>query len=209
MFVHGGGWAFGSIEASLGLSRKLAELFGQPVISVRYRLAPEHQFPAALNDVKAALAAIGPEIVVGASAGATLALQATAGTETSTVKHAVLLYGVWQYEGFHDSRDPFLTASALKQHLRRYAPGLEPEAVRVDLSRLPQTLKLLLVCGEEDLLFAANQALANSLAHQAELLSAPNKGHGFLNNWSDDAGTCAILHRIRSWAKPEIEHRWS
>src|SRR5215831_5581687 len=50
VYLHGGGWVTGSIETHDGLCRRLA--LGVPcrVVSVDYRLAPEHRFPAAVDD---------------------------------------------------------------------------------------------------------------------------------------------------------------
>jgi acetyl esterase len=56
LFVHGGGWALGSIENSDNLCRALCQESDAVIASVDYRLAPEHRFPAALDDVYAALA---------------------------------------------------------------------------------------------------------------------------------------------------------
>lgn len=51
LYVHGGGWTLGSIATYDSLARGLAERVPAMVISVDYRLAPEHPFPAALEDV--------------------------------------------------------------------------------------------------------------------------------------------------------------
>jgi acetyl esterase len=53
--VHGGGWMYGSIEAADRVSRRIADRSGCAVLAVGYRLAPEHQFPAALEDVETVL----------------------------------------------------------------------------------------------------------------------------------------------------------
>lgn len=55
LFYHGGGWVQGSINSHDGLCRILAKKSGAVVISVEYRLAPEHVYPAAVNDAYAAL----------------------------------------------------------------------------------------------------------------------------------------------------------
>jgi len=47
---HGGGWVVGDIESTDGLCRSLANTVGCVVVSVDYRLAPEHPFPAAADD---------------------------------------------------------------------------------------------------------------------------------------------------------------
>jgi acetyl esterase len=55
VFFHGGGWVIGSVDTHDGLCRSLANLAGCVVFSVEYRLAPEHPFPAAVEDAVSAL----------------------------------------------------------------------------------------------------------------------------------------------------------
>jgi acetyl esterase len=50
VYFHGGGWVIGDIESSDGLCRTLSNAVGCIVVSVDYRLAPEHPFPAAADD---------------------------------------------------------------------------------------------------------------------------------------------------------------
>lgn len=50
VYFHGGGWVLGSIETHDALCRRLCSQSAAAVISVDYRLAPEHPFPAPLND---------------------------------------------------------------------------------------------------------------------------------------------------------------
>ena len=54
VFFHGGGWAVGSIKSHEGVCRALATKADAIVVSVAYRLAPEHKFPAAVEDAVAA-----------------------------------------------------------------------------------------------------------------------------------------------------------
>jgi acetyl esterase len=54
-YVHGGGWAIGSLDAFGPVCRALANASGAVVASIDYRLAPEHPFPAGLDDVRAAV----------------------------------------------------------------------------------------------------------------------------------------------------------
>lgn len=55
VFFHGGGWTMGSIETHDAYCRRLAHASGWVVISVDYRLAPEHKFPTGLQDAFAAV----------------------------------------------------------------------------------------------------------------------------------------------------------
>ena len=87
-YFHGGGWVVGDLETHDAGCRKLAAETGAIVVSVDYRLAPEHPFPAALEDCYAAvdwLAANGESVggdsdrlvVAGDSAGGNLAAATT------------------------------------------------------------------------------------------------------------------------------------
>jgi acetyl esterase len=54
VFYHGGGWVIGDLDSHDDLCRFLAKRAGIRVLSVDYRLAPEHPFPAAIDDARAA-----------------------------------------------------------------------------------------------------------------------------------------------------------
>jgi acetyl esterase len=79
LFLHGGGWVVGSPDSYEHVARILANRAGATVVLPDYRLAPEHPFPAALQDAEAALALtrglVGgePVAVAGDSAGGQLA----------------------------------------------------------------------------------------------------------------------------------------
>jgi len=81
VWIHGGGWVLGTLAAYDPLCRALANRCGARVVSVDYRLAPEHPFPVPLEDAAAVLdrvlaeaAASGERVAVGGdSAGANLA----------------------------------------------------------------------------------------------------------------------------------------
>jgi len=55
VYFHGGGWVIGSVDTHDGTVRSVAEGSGATVVSVDYRLAPEHPFPAAIDDCLAAV----------------------------------------------------------------------------------------------------------------------------------------------------------
>jgi acetyl esterase len=83
LYLHGGGFVIGSLETHDSLCRQLALRSGCAIVSLDYRLAPEHPFPAAVDDTWAALQALlqrpaeaGIERLLGVggdSAGGTLA----------------------------------------------------------------------------------------------------------------------------------------
>jgi len=54
MFIHGGGWMYGDLESHDAECRFLAEASGVQVLAIDYRLSPEHRFPAAVEDCRAA-----------------------------------------------------------------------------------------------------------------------------------------------------------
>jgi acetyl esterase len=80
VYYHGGGWVIGSLDDFDAVCRTLAAESGCRVVSVDYRLAPEHRFPAAAEDafdsflwISKNLAAGKPVVVAGDSAGGNLA----------------------------------------------------------------------------------------------------------------------------------------
>ncbi|CAN7535581.1 alpha/beta hydrolase [Phenylobacterium sp. LjRoot219] len=78
VYLHAGGWIMGDLDFADATCRRLAAGTGCEVVSVDYRLAPEHPFPAALDDAWAVLewAATqgpGPLLLVGESAGGNIA----------------------------------------------------------------------------------------------------------------------------------------
>ena len=103
VYLHGGGWCYGSVETVDRVCRRIADRSGCAVLSVDYRLAPEHVFPAALDDVETVLsyvrkADLGVDVarlaIGGDSAGAQLATiaarrQRDAGTP---LDHQILIY---------------------------------------------------------------------------------------------------------------------
>jgi acetyl esterase len=70
LYLHGGGWVIGDLESHDQVCRELANLLGAVVVAVDYRLAPEHRFPAAIDDSAAALRFVARE-------AATLGVDAT------------------------------------------------------------------------------------------------------------------------------------
>ena len=102
LYLHGGGFTIGSIETHDVLCRELAHLSGAAVLSLGYRLAPEHRFPVAIDDTwdalawlaahAAALGLEGARIAIGGdSAGGTLAAAAAVMARDAGLKLALQL----------------------------------------------------------------------------------------------------------------------
>jgi acetyl esterase len=74
IYLHGGGFVMGSLDSYDEICADIAATTGNRVISVAYRLSPEHAHPAALTDAFSVTQAVtGPVILVGDSAGGNLA----------------------------------------------------------------------------------------------------------------------------------------
>ena len=141
LYIHGGGWAFCSLGTHDRSMRCLAEATGMAVIGIDYRLAPEHPYPAGLDDAVAAWRAMpealarhglsGPIGVSGDSAGANLALalmlhEQAAGRKLSGF--GLLFYGVYAVDQDTDSHRRFgpggygLTTAKMIRYRDWYAP---------------------------------------------------------------------------------------
>ena len=94
LYVHGGGFVLGSPASHRGIAAGLARFTGLPVLLARYRLAPEHPFPAGLDDLRATwshmtLGGARPLALAGDSAGAWLALALAQGSGTADLPRPV------------------------------------------------------------------------------------------------------------------------
>jgi acetyl esterase len=203
IYFHGGGFVVGTLETYDGLARHLAESFAMPVLSVAYRLAPEHPFPAATDDALAATRDLierrsvwGYEdrhvIVVGDSAGATLAaVTAQALRQESALAGQVLLYPTLGPELVTASRHDFGTGYVLEMehlhfHFREYLGAMEDHTdVRVTpllSGDLPGCAPAVIVVAEYDPLRDEAVAYAGLLEHSnvpVDLLEAKGMIHSF------------------------------
>lgn len=134
VFLHGGGFIMGGLASHDGLCRAVAMGAGLRVLSVGYRLAPEHPFPAAVEDALAAwdwarAHEAGPLGVGGDSAGGNLAaVVATARHGTSGPVLQALLYPVVDMVGEYSSIARFgtgflLTEAGLHACAEMYMPA--------------------------------------------------------------------------------------
>jgi acetyl esterase len=138
VYYHGGGWVLGSVDEWDASVRALAVASGCDVLSVDYRLAPEHVFPAAVDDAYDALVwaaeslADGrPLVVAGDSAGGTLAtvcaLRAR-DTDGPTLALQLLVYPVTDHDldrkSYHqyDGTELILNRRDMAWFWEHYAP---------------------------------------------------------------------------------------
>lgn len=105
IYCHAGGWVIGDLDTGDALCRRLAAAAGCEIVSVGYRLAPEHSFPAPLDDLWAVLQWVqeelpGPVVLIGESAGGNLAAACAirARDEGLTVAGQYLAYPVTDHD---------------------------------------------------------------------------------------------------------------
>jgi acetyl esterase len=151
VFFHGGGMVAGSIETHDRIAAALSEATGCRLISVEYRLAPEHKFPAAIADAIAATefvsqnaTALGIDatklVVGGDSAGATLAAVVCQHAQRRggpAILAQCLICPVLDFDEISPSRDEFaddhlIGRAVLEADLADYLPdGTDPADVRI------------------------------------------------------------------------------
>jgi len=151
VYYHGGGFVFGDLESHDALCRRLAHYSELRVIAIDYRLAPEHPFPAAVDDAAAAFADVAARhrqfgvdparlAVGGDSAGANLATvtaRACARRGLSAPKFQLLFYPVTQSTKSTLSREKyadgyFLTKESMDWFDGHYLPqGVDRHDERV------------------------------------------------------------------------------
>jgi acetyl esterase len=206
LYFHGGGYVKGGVEESDAFCRHLASTTRHLVLSVDYRLAPEHVFPAALDDAVAATlwaathaadlgGAPGPVVLCGESAGGNLAaatcLRLRSNPEVS-IRYQVLLQPVIDFTlSFSSIAMPptecLVPRDDLAWYYRTYCDGqCEPADPRVspifapDLSGLPPAL---IIAAEYDTLRDEAEAYAGRLKEAGiatRYLCADGMVHGFL-----------------------------
>ncbi len=127
---HGGGWVIGDLETADAVSRELCQRADCVVISVDYRLAPEHRFPAAVDDAYAATCWVADNAtalsgdankiaVFGESAGANLAAvvaQLARDRNGPSIAYQLLAYPVtdarFDTSSYRDNADGYLLTRA-------------------------------------------------------------------------------------------------
>ena len=217
IYLHGGGWAFGSPASFRKLGMQFAEA-GYLTIILDYRLAPEHPFPAALEDTVFAIGwakdnahrwnSDGRRIAIGGdSAGANLALSSlTSGAPElrSLVRAAVLFYGAYDLRA---TAQRTRSIPGLQQQLDTYVSGKEGSLDDPRVSPLKAVATGLLPpcfiigAGEDTWCLADSLTLAESLSAAAspyELHVMEGLPHGFMQMSALD-GCRAAMRLMRDF----------
>ena len=201
-YLHGGGWVMGSLDSYDTALRALANATGAIVAGVEYRLAPEHRFPAALDDSLAAirwLAAHAGELggdgsrlaLAGDSAGGNLAAVAARRLRGELpIALQALIYPVTDaganlpsYREFSDGHG--LTAATMHRFWKLYLDGSDgshPDASPLRAGDLAGVAPALVLTAEEDVLRDEGEAYAAALRDagvEVELVRWPGSIHGF------------------------------
>ncbi|WP_223471074.1 MULTISPECIES: alpha/beta hydrolase [unclassified Pseudomonas] len=150
LYLHGGGWVVGDLDSHDFICMELAAALGALVVAVDYRLAPEHPFPAGLDDclavwrhLAAAPFAIDPRrrLVVGDSAGGNLAAAlclALRDAGQALPRAQVLIYpalgGLATLPSRRECADaPLLSSSDLDSYHTLYLNGAQPSLLAMPL----------------------------------------------------------------------------
>lgn len=203
VFFHGGGWVLGSIETHNLMCRVLARESGCAVLSVDYRLAPEHPFPTAIDDAENAWKWVtehGPShdldpsrlAVAGDSAGGNIAIALALRTATAAIRPSLqlLFYPVTttdltigldpSYDGLVLCRDELLWHQSL--YLPHVADRRAPLASPLDRADLRGVPPALVIAAECDPIAPQSRLYVEALHGvevPAELHVYPGMIHGF------------------------------
>ena len=182
-YLHGGGWVMGNRDSVDAVCRALANDAQARVVSIDYRLAPEHPFPAGLDDACSVVRALeGPVAVAGDSAGGNLAAVVALKLD---VAFQLLIYPVTDAGLNTPSYGEFdgdfgLTAASMRRFFGLYldgADGLHADVspLRADLDGAPPAL---VITASHDVLRDDGEAYATALPN-AELRRVEGTVHGF------------------------------
>jgi len=205
IYFHGGGWCIGDVASYDSLCRQVANASACAVLSVEYRLAPEHPFPAAIEDAlfaaewaweNAALLGMDPDRIAlaGDSAGGNLAIvTALLARDRGSVpiRYMALIYPSTEMQSTRASRELFgqgyfLDRESLVWFVERYLPlgGVDDwraSPMRVEsLAGLPPVLLVTAECDpltDDCLAFAERVRLEGGAV---EHLGVEGMVHGFI-----------------------------
>jgi acetyl esterase len=217
VFLHGGGWAVGSPELYSPDTQFMCQQLGARVISIDYRLAPEHPYPAALEDALAVVRAVHEAgghrtlSIAGDSAGGNIAAAVAHSLRGSEValNAQLLMYPSLdedrdQYASLRENAEGYLLTREVVAQFRAFycspdsGPSLARPATAESLDGLPPAV--VATAGfdplrDEGKAYAARLVAAGVETHYVNF---PSLIHGFLTSWPNSpAATEAIRHCYR------------
>jgi len=207
VYFHGGGFVIGDLDSHDNLCRAFCEALPAVVVSVDYRLAPEHRFPAAVEDAMAATrwaadraASFGADrarlLVGGDSAGGNLAAvvcQLARNAGGPAIAHQVLLYPVCDADLSRDSyqrlgQGYFLETPMMEwfwdQYLPEAALRTDPRAAPLRAASLEQLPAATVITAEYDPLNEEGNLYASALRGagvSVQHREVPGVIHGFMS----------------------------
>jgi acetyl esterase len=224
LYLHGGGFVVGGLPSHDGICADIRGATGLTVVSADYRLSPEHKHPAAFDDacsVARALAAQGPLILVGDSAGANLvAATCHALRGNPQIKGQVLIYpglggDLNQGSYLTHATAPMLTRDDVLYYKDIRHDGPAPEAdptvsplKDTDFTRLPPTLALAAECdplADDAPAYAAKIIAAGGRAHS---VTEPGLVHGYLRARHSVPRAAESFARITAAIAAFADDRW-
>ncbi len=201
LYLFGGGFITGGPVEDLMISGKLAAMTGRTVISPAYSLAPEHPFPAALNDVEAVAKTMAqPLAVAGESAGGNLALALTIRlmAQGKTPEKLALLSPAadltHEFDPHAAPDDPFLSPHLVDAVPAAYAGKADktnPEISPIQYDFGPEWPPSIITTGTRDRLAGQCAALARAIRD--------NGGHVDLRLWD------SLWHVFEYYDIPEAD----
>ena len=228
VYFHGGGFVMGSIGLMDNIARELTHSSGAVVVSVNYRLAPEHAYPAGLDDCETATrwahanaSSFGvppqPLVVCGESAGGNLAAAVTLrlnAADDISLAGQVLIYPSLSGTSVYPSAEEFdglvISRAVGAKFWAAYSGGRDldgdPCAVPLnapDLAGLPPALVVLGGC---DMLRDEGRAYAGRLRDDGvdvQEVCYAGQPHGFIN-FGFPAASLAF-ERIGSWLRQTLD----
>jgi acetyl esterase len=213
VYAHGGGFVVGDLDMVETMCRTVCRESHAIVVSVDYRLAPEHRFPKGLEDVIAVTRYIAREghklgidpkrlAIGGDSAGGNLAAaacQALHGREGIALRYQVLIYPVTDLTCSEPSYKDLgtgypLTAERMRNYINLYladptGEARDPRASPLLAASLAGQPPALVIVAGLDPLVDEGKAYARRLTEagsEAEVVEVPDHPHGFLG-WSREA----------------------
>ena len=228
LFFHGGGYALGSAAAGVNLAADIARRSGATVSTVDYRLAPEHPFPAAVDDALAAYRGLLDRgipaeaiAVSGESAGGGLALALLIAIKEAGLPQpaAAAVLSPWadltQSGRSYQTKaalDPALTREALATRADDYLADADPRSrlaspLFADLRGLPP---LLIQAGTHEILLDDAVRLAAKAADDdvaVTLQTFPGAPHVFQGFSAVLAEGARALDEVGTFIRTHLDHQ--